>query len=110
MIRPERVLDYTSTPDLLDKGIDRIGARTQLRQQGAHLVSAFLEAAQGLRKDGTRTQPAGAAPATQQIADELQRGHLVTYTMPPGAKPSDRLKVSTRTNGLKLRAPSRIPK
>jgi VWFA-related protein len=67
----------------------------------------------GTRHSGgihVRANPPAFAGVAHQIADELQRYHLVTYTLPPGAKTSENLAVTTKTEGLKLRAPSRIPK
>ncbi len=48
--------------------------------------------------------------ALQQIADDLSNQYLITYTLPDGVKPADRLAVTLKKPGLTLRAPTRIPK
>jgi VWFA-related protein len=50
------------------------------------------------------------AKALEQLADELLHQYEITYTLPDGVKPSDRLSVSSKRKGLTLRAPSRLPK
>lgn len=47
--------------------------------------------------------------AMQQIADDLSSQYVVTYVLPDGVKPSDRLAITTKKRGATLRAPSRIP-
>lgn len=44
-----------------------------------------------------------------QIADNLLNQYQLTYTLPEGVKPSDRLSLSTSRKGVTLLAPSRIP-
>jgi VWFA-related protein len=44
----------------------------------------------------------------QQIADDLSSQYLITYTLPDGVKPSDRLNVSLKKKGATLRAPTKI--
>jgi VWFA-related protein len=44
----------------------------------------------------------------QQVADDLSSQYLITYTLPDGVKPSDRLSVSLKKKGATLRAPSKI--
>jgi VWFA-related protein len=45
----------------------------------------------------------------QQIAGEIGSQYKITYTLPEGQKPSDRLQVTTKRRGVTLRSPSRIP-
>jgi len=47
--------------------------------------------------------------AMQQVADDLSSQYLVTYTLPDGVRPSDRISVSLRRTGVTLRAPTRVP-
>jgi VWFA-related protein len=47
--------------------------------------------------------------ALEQLADELLHQYEITYTLPDGVKPSDRLSVSSKRKGVTLRAPSRLP-
>ena len=52
----------------------------------------------------------GFTKALQQVADDLSSQYRITYTLPDGAAPSDRISVSLKRKGLTLRAPTRIPK
>jgi hypothetical protein len=45
----------------------------------------------------------------QQVASELLNQYEVSYTLPAGAKPSDRLQVTAKRKNVVLYAPSRIP-
>ncbi len=67
----------------------------------------------GPRQSGGRHDEIIAAPGLlqnlQEIGDELLNQYRLTYVLPSGVKPSDRLSVSLIRDGLKLRAPSRIP-
>ena len=47
-------------------------------------------------------------PAVQQIALELLNQYEITYTLPDGTNPSDRVSVEVNRDGVKLQAPSRI--
>jgi VWFA-related protein len=49
------------------------------------------------------------AKALEQLADELLHQYEITYTLPDGVKPSDKLSVSSKRKGVTLRAPSRLP-
>jgi VWFA-related protein len=51
----------------------------------------------------------GLLPGLQRIADELVHQYVVTYELPAGVKPDDRLSISTSRKGVTLHAPSRIP-
>ena len=53
------------------------------------------------------TLPAASA-ALSRIADDLSGQYLITYTLPDGVRPSDRLSVTLKALGVTLRAPSRI--
>jgi VWFA-related protein len=47
--------------------------------------------------------------AIKAIGSELLQQYEVTYVLPEGAKPSERIAVSSRRRGVTVRAPSRIP-
>ena len=49
------------------------------------------------------------AKLAEQISQELLNQYQLSYALPAGAKPSDRLEVSTKRKGVKVNAPSRIP-
>ena len=44
----------------------------------------------------------------EQISQELLNQYQLTYVLPDGTKPSDRLEVGTKRKGLKVNAPTRI--
>jgi VWFA-related protein len=47
--------------------------------------------------------------AFTDIADELLSQYEITYTLPEGVKPNERLQVSTKRKDVKINAPSRLP-
>jgi hypothetical protein len=51
---------------------------------------------------------AGTLIDLQHLASELLQQYRVSYTLPAGVKPSDRLAVSVTRKGLSVRAPTRI--
>ena len=68
----------------------------------------------GPTQSGGRRVPILTLPAfetgLQQVADDLSSQYLITYLLPSGVRPSDRVNVSLKKAGLTLRAPSRVPK
>jgi VWFA-related protein len=50
----------------------------------------------------------GVSRALQQVADRLTNQYRITYELPPGVKPSERLEVDIKRSGLTMRAPTRI--
>jgi VWFA-related protein len=66
----------------------------------------------GSRQSGGRRIEVSALTAVpralQQVADSLLSQYVITYVLPAGARPSDRLNVSLERRGLTLRAPTRI--
>jgi len=51
----------------------------------------------------------GFEPRFQNVADELMHQFVVTYTLPDGVKPDNKVSVSTKRKGINLHAPTRIP-
>jgi hypothetical protein len=47
--------------------------------------------------------------ALAKIADNLMNQYVLTYTLPDGVKPNDRLSVSTSRKGVRVLAPTRVP-
>jgi hypothetical protein len=66
----------------------------------------------GPRQSGGRIEQAGTGDALPvaliRIANSLQQQYLLTYTLPDGVKPAERLAVSTARKGITLTAPTRI--
>ena len=79
-----------------------------------HVTGADLGMAMGdgPRQSGGRIEQAGTADAITtaliKIANSLQQQYLLTYTLPDGVKPAERLAVSTARKGITLTAPTRI--
>ena len=44
----------------------------------------------------------------EKLAQELQSQYQLTYTLPAGTKPSDRIQVTTKRRGAKVLAPERV--
>jgi hypothetical protein len=49
------------------------------------------------------------ARALEQLADELLHQYAMTFVLPDGVKPNDKLSVSSKRKGVTVRAPSRLP-
>jgi hypothetical protein len=48
-------------------------------------------------------------PALERVANELLNQYAVSYLLPDGAKPGDKLSISAKRKGVRILAPSRIP-
>ena len=55
------------------------------------------------------TTAEGIEAAAVKIVDELLNQYVISYTLPPGVEPDERLDVSVMRRGVSLRAPQRIP-
>jgi hypothetical protein len=66
----------------------------------------------GPRQSGGREWPVtgtqGMPKAIMAVANELLNQYRITYTLPAGTKPSDRLNITTSRRGVTLRAPTRV--
>ena len=104
----------------------------QLRDSNAQLHVVSIEAAQqasnpaqmlemsgraqvlgdGPKQSGGRQHPVNALTAVPKammsIANDLSSQYVLTYVLPDGVKPSDRLSVELEKSGFTLRAPTRI--
>jgi hypothetical protein len=45
----------------------------------------------------------------QNLAGELTSQYRIKYTLPPGARPSERLNVSVKRKNMVVRAPAKLP-
>jgi hypothetical protein len=85
------------------------GTPTQIID-GSGLTTILTE---GPRRSGGRNIRVIAASALigamGQIATDLASQYAVTYTLPDGVKPAERLDVSLKRRGVTLRAPTRVP-
>jgi hypothetical protein len=61
---------------------------------------------------GTSQQISGGVvpgPVLAKVADALLHQYVLTYTLPEGVKPNERLSLTTTRKGVTLLAPSRLP-
>jgi VWFA-related protein len=67
----------------------------------------------GPKQSGGRHDEIVAAPgiiqSIQQLAEELANQYVVTYVLPDGVRPNEKLDVTTKRKGAVLRAPKRVP-
>jgi hypothetical protein len=81
-----------------------------LLQENMHLYRVLGD---GPKQSGGRHQEivatAGALVGLQNLASELTSQYRVTYTLPPGAKRSEKLDISVRRKDVVVRAPEKLP-
>lgn len=85
-------------------------APRDLLQENMHLNRVLGDGPK--QSGGTHQQivaSAGFLLGLQNLASELVGQYRITYTLPPGAKKSEKLNVSTRRKDVTVRAPSKIP-
>jgi hypothetical protein len=87
------------------------------QQQGAEAdradgyLNLNLALGDGARESGgyqVETSLTSAVPALEALATEIKNQYEITYVLPSGTKPSDKLQVTTKRRNVTLRAPSRI--
>jgi len=87
-------------------------SRNQADQGMAEAVVLNQVINDGAKDSGGRhdqVAPATLVKTVQQVADELLAQYEISYNLPAGAKPSDRLQVETKRSNVRVYAPSRIP-
>jgi hypothetical protein len=81
-----------------------------LLQENMHLNRVLGD---GPKQSGGRHQSivasTGFLTGLQNLATELTSQYQVTYSLPAGTKPNEKLNVSTKRKGVVVRAPSKIP-
>ena len=87
-----------------------VQAPRDLLQENMHLQRVLGD---GPPQSGGRHQvivaSAGTMSALQHLASELTTQYRVTYTLPAGARRSERLNVSSRRKDVVIRAPMKLP-
>jgi hypothetical protein len=84
------------------------GAESE-RAEGALNLNSVL--GDGSRESGgyqLETPLTSAVPALERLAAEIKNQYEITYVLPAGTKPSDRLQVTTKRKDVTLRAPLKI--
>ncbi|HKD03414.1 MAG TPA: hypothetical protein VKB77_13330 [Terriglobales bacterium] len=89
------------TPSTVDRPSDLLDRRADINQV---LVDGPKQTG-GRRADISAT--AGPIRALQEIAQELNHQYLITYLVPAGENPAQKLNLSTKRRGVSLRAPAR---
>ncbi len=95
----------------------RPGISTEQAQlQDAEVTDAAFNLAQvlgdGSKETGGRHEQVISTtlvPALERVANELLNQYAISYMLPDGAKPGDKLSVSSTRRGVKILAPARIP-
>ena len=82
-------------------------------RRALHCSMICRKRSQSRGKTGGRQWPvnlltAVSSKGTQMIANDLSNQYVLTYVLPDGVKPSDRLSVEMKKKGVTLRAPTRI--
>jgi hypothetical protein len=91
VIQPERLTDFTSSPDALRAGLLRLGRRSTPPDAGAQLIEAILDSAKAVRREGSRSaiviMRAGGEESTPIAADTvltaIRRSGATMYVISP---------------------------
>lgn len=111
------VLTVTGEKPLSDQADE---ALSSLRSSGASLSVVYLTGVQlgkvlgdGPKQSGGTIERVNGSvvvgPVLAKVADNLLHQYLLTYNLPDGVKPNERLSLSTSRKDVTLLAPSRIP-
>jgi hypothetical protein len=115
--RPVIVVLSTSGETALSERADP--ALTDLRNSGAQLNVLYITGiptgkvlGDGPKQSGGLIQQANSGlaigPALAKIADNLMHQYVLTYTLPDGVKPNEKLSLATTRKGITIIAPSRL--
>ena len=94
-------------------GMSAAAARAQMQDDEAR-QSAFALAqvmGDGARETGGRNEQVistSLVPMLESIADELLHQYEITYTLPAGQEPDDKLEVKSKRQNVTVRAPTRL--
>jgi hypothetical protein len=104
-IRASRATMYVISP----AGVDRTLLGASRSGESVTVVPAVLGAGVG-DSGGRQIDVAGNTmrPVMQQVALELLNQYEITYTLPVGARPNERVSVTSKRKGVTVRAPTRI--
>jgi hypothetical protein len=104
-IRASRATMYVISP----AGVDRARPGANRFGESVTVVPTVLGAGVG-ESGGRQIDIAGntVRPTMQQVASELLNQYEISYTLPTGTRPSDRVSVTSRRKGVTVRGPTRI--
>jgi VWFA-related protein len=87
---------------------DQQNANQETSDQYAQLNQVLDDGSKETGGRHEQTAAAGIGAVIAQIAAELQNEYEITYTLPAGTKPGDKLQVTTKRKDVKIYAPSRL--
>jgi hypothetical protein len=104
-IRASRATMYVISP----AGVDRALPRASAYGESVTVVPTVLGTGVG-DSGGRQIDVAGNTmrPTMQQVAQELLNQYEITYALPAGTTPNDRVSVTSKRKGVTIRAPTRI--
>jgi hypothetical protein len=111
--RPDRVLTQLRRSGAV-MHVVTVSTGRQVAEVGqlADLAERSQIMGEGTRNSGGRRIEVTGTPAIpralQQVASDLSAQYQITYVLPDGVDPSDRLEVKTSRRGVTLRAPIRV--
>jgi VWFA-related protein len=90
-------------------GVDRVLPRSGRSGESVTVVPTVLGVGPG-ESGGRQIDVAinTMRPAMRQVASELLNQYEITYTLPQGVKPDERVSVATKRKGVTVRGPTRI--
>jgi hypothetical protein len=111
------VLTVSGEKALADTADETLNA---LKASGASLSVLYLNGVElgkvlgdGPKQSGGMIQPVTGnvvlQPALAKVAENLLKQYVLTYTVPDGVKPNEKLSLSTSRKDVKLLAPTRLP-
>jgi hypothetical protein len=111
------VLTVSGEKALADTADETLNA---LKASGASLSVLYLNGVElgkvlgdGPKQSGGMIQPVTGnvvlLPALAKVAENLLKQYVLTYTVPDGVKPNEKLALSTSRKDVKLLAPTRLP-
>jgi len=101
-----------SAPSQAREGISTQQAQLQDDEVVESALNLGMVLGDGSRESGGRHDQVISTtliPTLEQLADELLNQYVLTCMLPDGVKPTDKLSVSSKRKGVKVRAPSRLP-
>jgi hypothetical protein len=82
---------------------------TELADTARHLNAVLGDGSRESGGSDQETALTSAVPTLEQLAREIKGQYEISYTLPEGTRPSDRVQVTTRRKDVTLRAPIRLP-
>ena|SRR5688572_2979787 len=101
-----------AAPSHAREGLSREQAQLHDDEEIESALNLGMVLGDGVRESGGRhvqVLSTTLIPTVEQLADELLNQYVLTFVLPNGVKPADKLSVSSKRKGVTVRAPSRLP-